>query len=329
MTFRRELTEALRVAHDELRTTVRRQRIYGFVVYTSGENDFGYVCASANTEEAIGRDAGLRWSVPDWKHHDFSAAVGRVAVPRGKDAKTYGDMVAALAALDAEGRFGAGAARTKVILNVVCGDMSEAFFVRGLRKLNPAPVAKRWIAENTPGPYLDALEKQLPKARRLAALVALREDLALGRDTRAARAARGRLVTEYDLEPRIARAGAAAIPLLVETIERHAAGPAFNRRGSAACRAHGAFTMENNLATGSAFLIAACGVPDAAATARLVALIARLTAANRKTRGPVSTLAENIARVLHETRPARFPATKMSETTNQLLNAADYVGAVR
>jgi len=43
----------------------------------------------------------------------------------------------------------------------------------------------------------------------------------------------------------------------------------------------------------------------------------------------VETLAENIARVLHETRPARFPATKMSETTNQLLNAADYVGAVR
>ena len=329
MAFRRELTEALRVAHDELRAAVGKQRLYGFVVYTGGETDFGYVCASANTEEALGRDAALRWSVPDWEHHDFSTAVGRIAVPAGNDAKVYGDMVAALAALDAERRFGVGAARAKVILNVVCGDMSEAFFVRGLRKLNPAPVAKRWIAENTPGPYLDALEKKLPKARRLAALVALREDLALGRDTATVRAARSRMVTEYALEPRIARAGAAAIPLLVDTIERYAAGPAFNRPGSAAWKAHGASTAENKLSTGSAFLIAECGVPDEAATARLVALIARRAAADRKARGPVSTLAENIARVLHRTRPARFPPTKMSATTNQLLNVADYVGAPR
>ncbi len=329
-TFRVQLTEALRGAHGQLRTEVGKQSIYGFVVYTSGQAEFDYVCASANTEQALGKDAALRWSVPDWEHHDFAKAVRQLAVPGDRDdAKLYGDMVAALAALDKEGRFGKGAARAKVILNVVCGDMSEEFFVRGLKKLNPAPVAKRWITENTPGPYLDALEQKLPKGQRLEALLVLREALALDRDTPAVRAARSRYVTQYNLEPRIARFGSVAIPALIDAIERHGFAPAFNKPGSPAWKKHGAFTVANQLATGSAFLIGTCGVPDEASVQRLLDIVRRKVALDKKVRGHVSTLAENIARVLHRQFPARLPDTRMSETTNHLLNAEDYLGARR
>ncbi len=153
--FKTKLLSALREAHDDLLRLIGSQRLYGFVLYTSGEEDFVYVSVSANTEEALGANRHLRWSVRDWKYHDFSEAVRDVELPAGegsaRDRMIYSGMVAALKALDDEHRFGEGAAREQVVLNVVCGDMSEEFFTAGLRLLNPASVVDAWLEAKSAG----------------------------------------------------------------------------------------------------------------------------------------------------------------------------------
>lgn len=130
-TFRKQLEAALERAVAALRDQIGSERLYAFVLYTSGEGDFGYVCASANTVEGLARiaasyakrkpayrgDAGvskLRWSMGDWELHDFAEEVSRLKLPEasGKaDARLYEDFVAALKALDARGAFGKGKAR--------------------------------------------------------------------------------------------------------------------------------------------------------------------------------------------------------------------------
>ena len=154
--FKNRLTSALRAALDELRQRIGSERLYGFVLYTSGEDDFVYVSASANTEEALGDDRDLRWSVADWKYHDFSKTIGSLELPDGegeaRDQRVYRDMIAALKTLDEEHRFGQGAAREQIVLNVVCGDMSEEFFTAGLRQLNPVTVVDAWLEAKTTWP---------------------------------------------------------------------------------------------------------------------------------------------------------------------------------
>jgi hypothetical protein len=53
--FRTRLTLALGQARAELDQLIAGQRLYAFALYTSGESDFSYLCASANSEDR--RDA--------------------------------------------------------------------------------------------------------------------------------------------------------------------------------------------------------------------------------------------------------------------------------
>jgi hypothetical protein len=108
-----------------------RASIYSFALYTSGEDDFVCVCASANTEEGLvekehqysAREfdpSRLRWSAPDWKCHDFSQPVRELALPEGssvrRDREVYKAFVTALRQADQAGAFGRGAAREQVTL---------------------------------------------------------------------------------------------------------------------------------------------------------------------------------------------------------------------
>lgn len=52
----------------------------------------------------------------------------------------------------------------------------------------------------------------------------------------------------------------------------------------------------------------------------LVSALRRRLAADDKMKGPVPTLAENIARVMHELWPQRFPETQMGDDSNRLKN---------
>jgi hypothetical protein len=115
--FRTRLTLALGQARAELDQLIAGQRLYAFALYTSGESDFSYLCASANSEEGLaksvaaalkarpGRDRtelehDLRWNAADWQWHDFAKSVGSLELPAGegdrRDAKAYADFIAVL-----------------------------------------------------------------------------------------------------------------------------------------------------------------------------------------------------------------------------------------
>jgi hypothetical protein len=340
--FARELERALETAVAQLAGQVGKERLYAFVLYTSGQDDFSYVCASANTEEGLTRiakryaakdpgysgEAGrkqLRWSAPDWEWHDFSKAVGTLELPAGEDAardrRVYRTFVDALAALDRRGAFGKGTRRPA--LAVMCGDMSDEFFLKSLAKLNSKAVVEAYRVEQTPGPFLDELER-MPVTARLATALELYRDLALELRSARAAAARRRNVTHYALEPVIAKLGRAATPKLLGLVEEHGFGPNFNVKGTAAWEAHGAFPLEACLATSAIRLTGICGL-TAKDVARLQALLARRVDIDRGIDGPTSVLAANAARALHTAFPARFPVAVQNGRTNHLENAEAFL----
>ena len=191
--FRARLIAALRDAVQTLQKEIGKERLMAFALYTSGESDFDYVCVSACTEEGLVRlvdsakarkrgvertdedlEGALRWSACDWEHHDFYEAVGRLKLPSAgdakRDAKVYADFAKALQTLDAEGLFGKGAARSRLTLAVMCGDMSAEFLLKGVKKLNPPAVVKRYVDENTPARLYAGLDKLPAQERRRAYL---------------------------------------------------------------------------------------------------------------------------------------------------------------
>jgi hypothetical protein len=320
--FKSELVGELRVAHAELLDTLGDQRLYGFFLYANGEHDFRRIGVSANTEEGLDGDEDRRWSVPDWKYHDFFEPLRELVLPAGRgaarDRSLLADMIGALKMLDEELRFGQGAAREQIVLNVACGDLSEEFFVKGLVELNPPPVARAWMEANTAGPYLDRLAASIDAARRLPAMVALWCDLMFNRA--AVRAAHPPRVTPHSVGPRIAAFGPAALPHLVSLIEQFGFAPPPAPRASA----RGDTTTEDRVATGAALLLPRCGHPDEATIRRLQDIIVRRVTADRAVEGRVSMLAENVARALWQMVPRRFPRPQMS-ATNHLLNPEHFL----
>lgn len=321
--FRSELVGELRVAHAELLNTLGHQRLYGFFLYASGEHDFRRIGVSANTEEGLEGNEEQRWSVLDWKYHDFFEPLRELALPPGRgaarDRSVMADMIGALRTLDEELRFGHGPARAQVVLNVACGDVSEEFFVKGLVELNPPEVVRAWMEANTAGPYLERLEATIDAARRIPAIVALWSDLVFGRP--AVRAAHPARVTPHGVALRVAGFGPAALPHLVRLIEQYGFAPP----PAPGAREQGATTAEDRVATGAALLLPRCGQPDEGTIRRLQDVIARRVAADRAMEGRVSMLAENVARALWQMAPRRFPRPQMSEDTNQLLDPEHFL----
>lgn len=340
--FGEELARALTTACAELDARIGSERLYALVLYTSGEADFSYLCASAGTEEGLTRiaaryaasnaryagEAGrhdLRWSIADWELHDFATSVSELELPPGDGADRDRELLAvfsdALARAAATGPL--ARRRPAPILAVTCGDMSHDFFLRSLARLNPPAVVEQYRREYTPGPFLDELSR-LPLAQRLEVVLGLYRDLTLARDTPLVSDARRCNASEYALEPLVTGLGAPAVPRLLEWVEEYGFGPALNEKGSEAWKRHGVINPESRLASDAVGLVGEIGLGDPEVE-RLQAILARRVDLDREAKPPVSSLAVIIARVLHQAFPQRFPQEKQNSRTCRLDNAAAFL----
>jgi hypothetical protein len=331
----------------ELRRLIGGEQLYAFALCTTHEDEYNYVLVSANTEEAwkrrvdeyVRRDPAVdlaklrrsvRWLPADWGYDDFARDVATLPVPSeesvGGYEGIYESFVGALQALDNEGVFGSGAARGHVTLNILCCDMGERFFERGLQRLNPPAVVDAYFAQWTPRSLVDRINALSATERRWRWL-ALYQGLALRTDAAGdpmLAEARAVGLSEYDVKEQLTAVGAAVVPDLIMLLRRLSRAPTFNEPESTAHQRDGAFTCEARLATSVAFLIGDIGKISEDTIAALQAVVAEVEERDRGV--PVaSTLAENVARVLHRLRPRRFPNTEADPGSNHLRNAAQFV----
>jgi hypothetical protein len=340
--FERALSEAVLEAAASVREKVGGERLYAFALYTSGQSAFSYVCASANTEEALSRalaayasrptgrlvtERDLRWNACDWEWHDFAPSVAAIELPSGagssRDRLVKRAFHAALRAVDETGVIGS----PRPAFALVCGDMSDAFLLESIEQLNPEHVAADLRARFTPAPYLEALEALAP-GPRLEACLELYRDLMLRRATPAALDAQRSQVTEHALEPSILRLGPPAASRLVALAENVIEGPTFHVKGSADWKEHGAFTRPHVLATSAIRLASRIGLGDGDVES-LQRLVRRRIEIDRDAAGPVSLIPVVAARALHAHDATRFPAPKQGASTNRLENAEAFVSPAR
>lgn len=340
--FRSQLSAALANALEEIFVKIGNESMYAFSLYTSGESDYSYVSASANTEEALSRtireytesdpdfeqslDAKkIRWSTPDWGYHDFSEIVAALELPEGegrkRDTALYRDFIYCLKKVKQLEGF--RDAKSRVMFLVTCGDMSEEFFQRGMKQLNEPGMVKEYVEEYTAAPYLNWL-RSLPADSQMATAISLYHDLALGIPSAPAKDAFHRNVNQYELRPLLAELDEKGVTRLLDLVERYGFGPIFNQKGSLAFEKHGAFTVENNLCTSTVFLIAQCISVNESHVRRLQEILLKRVQADRPL-SITSTLSENIARVLHRLRPGRFPQSHLNPTTNHLENPEPFL----
>lgn len=338
-TFRRELTRRTADAIQDVRGRIGTETLYGFALFTSGERDFAWVRASANTEEALSRravaaaaqdprfrgEAGrrlLRWSAPDWEYHDFSPPLRELEIPppEGRretlDAALYEAFLGALKAVDRAGLFGRGAERAFLTVNILCADASPAFFLRGLRALNPVPAVERHLHETDPAPFVRCVNRA-PRRERMRIWLALYEDLYMEWRTPIAEEARARGISPWEVEVELARFGPKVVPSLIDLVAHYGFAAPFDHN-------RGLETREVWLAGSALFLMRRIGMVSDREIARLQKLVGDFVERDRRLR-IASTLAENTARVLHELRPRRFPDTEMDAQTFKLLNPEPFL----
>jgi hypothetical protein len=337
--FRRDLARRTAEAVQELRRRIGSERLYGFALFTSGETGYAFVKASANTEEGLSRraegvaatdprfrgEAGrrlLRWSAPEWTHHDFSEGVRGLALPdpvarrESLDAALYEAFVGALKAVDRAGLFGKGADRAFLTVNVLCDHPSPAFFGKGLVRLNPVPTVERHRNETAPGPFIRCVNRA-PRRERMRIWLALYEDLYMEWKTAIAEEARARGFSPWEVEEELVKFGPKLVPKLVDMLEHYGFASAFDHN-------RGLETREVWLAGSALFLARRVGLVAEKEIARLQKLVGDFVERDRRLR-VASTLAENVARVLHELRPRRFPPSVMDPLTYKLLNPEPYL----
>jgi hypothetical protein len=337
--FRRDLARRTADAVQGLRGRIGSQTLYAFALFTSGERDFAFVRASANTEEGLARSADLRaesdprfrgeagrrllrWVAPEWAFHDFSEEVRALALPDPAtrrptlDPALYEAFVGALKAVDRAGLFGRGADRAFLTVNVLCEQPSKAFFQRGLVRLNPVPTVERHRHETWPAPFVRSVNRA-PRRERMRIWLALYEDLYMEWRTAIAEKARSRGISPWDVEEELVRFGPKVVPRLVDLVAHYGFASAFDHN-------RGLETREVWLAGSALFLVRRIGLVTEKDVARLQRLVAEFVERDRRQR-VASTLAENTARVLHELRPRRFPPTVMDPQTYKLLNPEPYL----
>lgn len=338
--FRKDLNETVQQALLKLLPAVQGENIYALALFTSGETDFSYICISLNTEEGLREKAeqyrekqtgitaatalkSLRWSVPDWKYHDFSAEVAALKLPDDSDPKRdtrlYNNFVSCLKNIKKSGLL----KNPDIVCLITCGDMSDEFLLKGMKKLNSEEFIGKFLEEYTPLPFINYL-KSIPDSERLNTIIGLFHDLALRIRTDFSMEAETRNVVHFDLTPLIATFGSSAVPLLLDIIEENGFRQIFYDRASEEFKKYGACTLENNLSTLSAFLIEDCGRLSDSEAARIQRLIKKLIE-HQAGLAIKSTLPENLARVLSHLKPDRFPATVMNPRTNLLENYLEYI----
>lgn len=308
-----KLRDATLRATRELLERIAGQKLYALALYTSGQDDFSYVVLSANTEEGLSRSAdgdaelarALRFSAPDWEFHeadDLSTSLPK----RG----AYDAMVEAIRATrKLVGR--------DVILNVVCGDMSDAFFMRGLTRCNSKALVNAYVRENTAANVVDEI-RAMSKPEQVATWLALAENLGLKlpRSPLAERLLKADVnASAYSAIDALTKLLPISAPALVEWIERNALTPSEDPT----------FGARMSLASGFAFALEdARKLPE-----ELVQRLLRVSEARAKADVKLKiapTLAENIARVLHRREPKRFIAPKLSSSSNHFTNAKQFFG---
>lgn len=337
--FRRDLARRTAEAAQDLRRRIGSEHLYAFALFTSGESAFGSVRASANTEEGLTRrarlmaetdtrfrgEAGrrlLRWNTPEWAYHDFSEGVRAIPFPEASgrrptlDAAVYEAFLGALKAADRAGLFGRGAERAFLTVNVLCDRPSPAFFRRGLVRLNPVPTVERHEHETAMQPFARCVNRA-PRRERMRIWLALYEDLYMEWKTPIAEEARARGYSPWEVEDELVKFGPKLVPKLVDMLEHYGYASAFDHN-------RGLETREVWLAGCALFLARRIGLVAEKEIERLQRLVQGFVERDRRLR-VASTLAENVARVLHELRPRRFPESVMDPLTCKLLNPEPYL----
>jgi hypothetical protein len=337
--FRRELAQRTADAVQDLRRRIGSETLYAFALFTSGERDFAWVRALANTEEGLVRradqraeadgrfrgEAGrrlLRWNAAEWAYPAAAEEAAALALPDPAarrptlDAAIYEAFVGALKAVDRAGLFGRGAERAFLTVNVLCADPSPAFFARGLARLNPIPTVERYRHETRPEPFIRCVNRA-PRRERMRMWLALYEDLYMMWKTPIAEEARARGFSPWEVEDELVRFGPKVVPRLVDLVAHYGFASAFDHN-------RGLETREVWLAGSALFLARRIGLVSDREIRRLQRLVGAFVERDRRLR-VASTLAENTARVLHELRPRRFPPTVMDPLTYKLLNPEPYL----
>lgn len=339
--FRRELTQRAAEAVQAIRRKVGTEHLYVFALYTSGPSRFAWVRASANTEEALTRSAAqmaaldiryrgeagrrlLRWSPPHFEHHDFDPAVAALELPDPThrtppaDQAVYEAMVGALRTLDRAGLFGRGAERCFITVNVIAEQGGEAFFKKGLKRLNSRPAVDRLLHESSRPAFVRCINRA-PRRERMRIWLALFEDLYMEWKTPIAEEARSRGLSPWDVEAELLRFGTRLAPALVDLVSAYGFAPAFDKSRELE-------TREVWLAGSALFMLPKLGAVPDKEIHRLQELVARFAERDRRLR-VASTLAENTARILNQLRPRRFPESQMDPATYKLLNPEPFLPA--
>ena len=302
-------TETLRATR-ELLERIEGQKLYALALYTSGQDHFSYVVLSANTEEGLSRAAGgdaeqarrLRFSTPDWEFHETDDLSDSLPKKGAYDA-----MVEAIRAT----RKLVG---NDVVLNVVCGDMGDAFFMRGLQRCNSKAVVNAYVRDNTAADVFAEI-RAMPKPEQISTWLAVAESLALEQPSPlAARLLKADVhASEHTAIEALTKLLPMSAPALVDWIEKNALTPSKDA------------TFDARMSLASSFVFAleeARTLPEALVQQLLKVSAARAKADVKLKISP--TLAENIARVLHTREPKRFIAPKMSATSNHFTNAKQF-----
>lgn len=340
--FKKDLASALENSIQTLFQKIGNERLYGVSLFLNEDFDFSSACISANTEEALISKAAeyaqrwpeysgkrgeklLRWSVADWGYFNFSSEVEKLKFPPGdgarRDSSLYRAIVDCLLALKEKECFAIN--NPQVVFSITCHDMTDDFFLEGLGKLNSASVTEDYVRNFTAIPILNEL-RALPAANRLEVVSALYRDLTLGIDSETALNASARNANQYNIQAIFHELGSDGIARLLDLIEAHGFGAIFNPRDSAAYRRFGAFTAENTLATSAIFLVGEIARVRNEHIKRMQRILARRVEADKSL--PItSTLAENIARILHRLRPKRFPESVLDRKTSHLLNPEPFL----
>jgi hypothetical protein len=130
-------------------------------------------------------------------------------------------------------------------------------------------------------------------------------------------------VTQSDALDSLQAVGQAAVPHILNSLERYAVFPEFNPPDSLAFREFGAFTREANLAHGLLLRLIDIGFADRQVEQRLVRILRDRHYENRDLEFS-GLLPSLTARALHALFPSRYPEPQVSDRSNHLLNGVDF-----
>lgn len=340
--FERELYTALESSILDLLKKIRGERLYAVSLFTNDEVDFANVGAAANTEEQLqvcrdsyaARDPGflghsgykqLRWSFGDWGYFNFSPRILGLKLPPGegprRDNKIYKILLKSLLKIQQLEAF--RHQNQRPVFLITCGDMSDEFLLRGMRLLNPPQTIEDYLQGFTAAPYLKQLD-ELPAATKVDTVISLYRDLSLGVSSELTAEATARNVTYFSLEPLIRNLGSDGVTRLLDLVERYGFGASFNPIDSPAFVKFGACTAESRMCTSAIFIIAQCRHVEELHFKHMQKILLKRTDMDQAL-AKTSTLAENIARVLHTLRPKKFPKSELDPKTNHLRNPQSFL----